>query len=379
LIGLAAFGGYRVGFVTRVTSWLGLVAGIVVAIVVTPRLLDALNQSTDAQLRALVAVGVFVLVASLGATLGEVAGLKLRRLIPPGPARQVDRGVGAVAAGAGVLVLLWLLLPALSEVPGSVSSLVRNSAIAQAVDGAAPDAPGPLQSLRNFVQDAHFPKVFEGLRPSPSTGPPPEASGLDPSVQDRVTASTVRVSGSACDRVLEGSGFTPEDGIVVTNAHVVAGVRQPTVQTPSGRRLPADVVVFDPNRDLAVLDVSGLGEDSLAVGTPHVGDTCAVFGHPGGQIAIDVSPARVAERINALGRNLYDSQVTRRDVLVLSAHLMPGDSGGALVNADGMVVGVAFAIAPDDPTTAYALNSTELNAVLAAPRGSAVDTGPCLD
>ncbi|MCA1845835.1 MAG: CvpA family protein [Actinobacteria bacterium] len=132
LIGLAAFGGYRVGFVTRVTSWLGLVAGIVVAIVVTPRLLDALNQSTDAQVRALVAVGVFVLVASAGATLGEVAGLKLRRLIPPGPARQVDRGVGAVAAGAGVLVLLWLLMPALSEVPGRVSSQVRNSAIAQA-------------------------------------------------------------------------------------------------------------------------------------------------------------------------------------------------------------------------------------------------------
>ncbi|MCA1845836.1 MAG: trypsin-like peptidase domain-containing protein [Actinobacteria bacterium] len=159
----------------------------------------------------------------------------------------------------------------------------------------------------------------------------------------------------------------------------MAGVRQPTVQTPTGRRLRADVVVFDPNRDLAVLDVSGLGEDPLAVGTAHVGDTGAVFGHPGGQIDIDVSPARVAQRINALGRNLYDSQMTRRDVLLLSAHLMPGDSGGALVNTDGMVVGVAFAIAPDDPTTAYALNSTELNAALAAPRASGVDTGPCLD
>jgi S1-C subfamily serine protease len=376
---LAALGGYRAGFVTRVTSWIGLGAGIFVAAVVAPHLLDALNQNTDPQLRALVAVGVFVLIASLGATVGEVAGLKLRRLIPPGPARQVDRGVGAVAAGVGVLVLLWLLLPALSEVPGGVSAQVRNSAIARAVDDAAPEAPGPLQSLRNFVQDAHFPKVFEGLAPSPSTGPPPAASGLAPSVQDRVTASTVRISGSACDRVLEGSGFTPEADVVVTNAHVVAGVDQPTVQTPSGRRLRAQVVVFDPNRDLAVLSVNDLGEDPLEVGTAQVGDTGAVFGHPGGQIDIEVSPARVAQRVSAVGRNLYDSQVTRRDVLILSAQLRPGDSGGALVNADGNVVGVAFAIAPDDPTTAYALNSTELNAVLGAPRGGPVGTGPCLD
>ena len=361
------------------TSWIGLGIGIVVAAIVTPRVLDALNQSSDPQLRALVAIGVFVLVASLGATIGEVAGLKLRRLIPPGPLRQVDRGVGAVAAGLGVLVLLWLLLPALSEVPGDLSAQVRNSAIARAVDDAAPEAPGPLQSLRNFVQDAHFPKVFDSLRPSPSTGPPPAASGLDPAVQDRVTASTVRISGSACDRVLEGSGFSPEPDVVVTNAHVVAGVDQPTVQTPNGRRLRAQVVVFDANRDLAVLSVNDLGEDPLDVGTAHVGDTGAVFGHPGGQVDIEVSPARIAQRVNALGRNLYDSQVTRRDVLVLSAQLRPGDSGGALVNADGAVVGVAFAIAPDDPSTAYALNSTELNAVLAAPRAGPVDTGPCLD
>jgi S1-C subfamily serine protease len=350
---------------------------VAVAIVVAPLLLDSLNQATDPQLRALVAVGVFVVVASLGATIGEIGGLRLRRLIPPGPARQVDRAVGGVAAGAGVLVLLWLLLPALSDVPGEISDQVRHSTIARAVDSAAPEAPGPLQELRNFVQDAHFPKVFDALRPSPPTGPPPEASGLDSAVEARVSASTVRVSGSACDRVLEGSGFSPEDGVIVTNAHVVAGVDQPTVHTPKGQRLRAQVVVFDPNRDLAVLAVNGLGEDPLPVGSAQVGDTGAVFGHPGGQIELEVSPARVEERVNALGRNLYDSQLIRRDVLVLSASLMPGDSGGALVNSEGTVVGVAFAIAPDDPTTAYALNSTELNAVLGVPRGS-VDTGPCL-
>jgi S1-C subfamily serine protease len=379
LIALAALSGYRAGFVTRVASWIGLGLGIAISVFVAPRVLDALRQSGDPQLRVLIAVGIFVVIASLGATLGEVAGLNLRRLIPPGPARQVDRAIGAVAAGLGVLVLLWLLLPALAEVPGNVSSQVRNSAIARAVDGAAPNAPGPLQSLRNLVQDADFPKVFDALRPAPSTGPPPATSGLDPSVEARVTASTVRISGTACDRVLEGSGFSPEADVVVTNAHVVAGVSDPTVQTPAGRRLRARVVVFDPNRDLAVLDVAGLGEAPLPVATAHVGDTGAVFGHPGGQVEIAVAPARVADEVDATGRNLYDSQTIRRDVLVLASHLLPGDSGGPLVNADGAVIGVAFAIAPDDPTTAYALSTSELRAALSASRASSVSTGPCVD
>lgn len=379
MIGLAAFGGYRAGFVTRVLSWVGLGLGIAVAVVVAPKILESFSQSADPQMRALIAVGLFVVVASLGATVGEMVGAKLRHLIPPGPLRMVDRSVGAVVAGFSVLVLLWLLLPALAEVPGDVASQVRNSVIARAVDDAAPTAPGPLQTLRNLVQEADFPQVFEGLRPAPGTGTPPQAVPLDQAVVDQVSASTVRISGTACDQVLEGSGFSPEPGIIVTNAHVVAGVDVPTVQTPSGRRARAQVVVFDPTRDLAVLQVSGLGQPALEVATAHEGDEGAVFGHPGGQVELEVAPARVAQRVNALGRDIYDNRGSRRDVLILSARLRPGDSGGALVNQSGAVIGVAFAIAPDDPTTAYALNSTELRSVLAEPRAGAVDTGPCLD
>lgn len=371
-------GGYRAGFVARVTSWIGLGVGVGAAILLAPKILDFVENTGDPQLRALLTVGTFLLIASVGATMGEFAGLKLRRLIPPGPARQADRAIGAVAGGFGVLVLLWLLLPALSEVPGDVSEQVRNSSIANAVDSAAPTAPEPIQALRNFVQDANFPRVFEGLRPSPGTGAPPEASGLDPDVESAVAASTVRVTGSACGHVLEGSGFSPEADVVVTNAHVVAGVDQPTVQGPNGRRVRARVVVFDPNRDLAVLQADGLDQAPLDVGTAEVGDTGAVFGHPGGQIELEVSPARVEQRVRALGRNIYDSQLTRREVLVLASELRPGDSGGALVNSAGTVIGVAFAIAPDEPNTAYALDSSELRAVLEVPRGGTVDTGPCV-
>ncbi len=352
--------------------------GLAVAVAVAPIVLDALRQSGDPQLRALLTVGFFLVVASLGAMLGDLAGFSLRRLIPPGPVRQVDRGIGAVAAGLGVLVLLWLLLPALGEVPGDVSAQVRNSAIARAVDQATPSAPGPLRTLRDLVQDADFPKVFEGLRPSPGTGSPPEASGLDPDVEARVADSTVRVTGSACGQVLEGSGFAAAREVVVTNAHVVAGVDRPSVHRPDGRRLRGRVAVFDPDRDLAVLEVDNLGQDPLDIGSAEVGETGAVFGYPGGQSAVEASPARIEQRVNAVGRDLYDTHPIERDVLILAAALAPGDSGGALVNRSGTVVGVAFAIAPDEPATAYALNSTELRDLLGVPRAGAVDTGPCV-
>ena len=371
-------GGYRAGFVARAISWFGLAVGVALAVWLAPLIVNPFKQSVDPQIRALMTIGIFVSLASLGATIGEVGGISLRRLIPPGPARQVDRAVGAGAGTLGVLVLLWLLLPALAEVPGAISSEVRNSVIARAVDEAAPRAPGPLQALRNLVQDADFPKVFEGLQPSPSSGPPPEASGLSAAVVERVTESTVRVSGTACGHSVAGSGFSPEPDVVVTNAHVVAGLDQPSVQRPDGRRLRGRVVVFDANRDLAVLEVDGLNQDPLTVGSAEIGAMGAVFGHPGGQVEIEVSPARIERRVSAIGRDLYDSQATRRDVLILASELAQGDSGGALVDTEGTVVGVAFAIAPDEDGTAYALHSSELQEVLDVPRAGAVDTGPCL-
>ncbi len=277
-----------------------------------------------------------------------------------------------------MLLLLWLLLPALADIPGEISSQVRNSTIAQAVESAAPRAPKPLQELRQAVVDANFPEVFSGMRPAPNTGPPPEASVLPPDVQERVGASTVRLSGRACSRVLSGSGFAVDDETIVTNAHVVAGVDRPTVIRPDGRQLNATVQVFDPARDLAVLRVPGLGQAALEIGSADIGTEGAVFGYPGGQREFEITPARIENKLSAVGRDLYGTSTTRREVFILSASVEPGDSGGALTDADGVVVGVAFAIAPDRPSTAYALTSEELNAVLAVPRGGAVDTGSCL-
>jgi len=91
-----------------------------------------------------------------------------------------------------------------------------------------------------------------------------------------------------------------------------------------------------------------------------------------------IATARVEEEVNALGRDLYDSHQTRRKVFILASDLHPGDSGGAVADANGNVIAVAFAIAPDRAGTAYALTSAEIRAVLAVPRGCPVSTQNCL-
>jgi S1-C subfamily serine protease len=111
----------------------------------------------------------------------------------------------------------------------------------------------------------------------------------------------------------------------------------------------------------------------------HAGATGAVFGHPNGVNSIVVRPARVAHEEEAVGRDLYDSSNTKRDILVLAAALAHGDSGGPLVNSAGEVIGVAFAISADQPGTSYALSTSELQAALAESRSpSGMSTGPCL-
>ena len=373
----AVAGGLRLGFLARVASWVGLALGLVVAAKLLPSVLDSFQQA-DPTSRLLVVAGILIGGAFLGQALGLIVGAQFHYALPIGPVRVMDKVLGGVAGVVGVLVALWAMLPSMSDVPGWPSRQARNSVIARALDDWAPPAPDTLQALRRLVGDRAFPDVFSGLTPSPDVGPPPAASGISPDVDARIRTATVKVSGVACRRIQEGSGFVAGPGVVVTNAHVVAGEEETEVQTTDGRRFDAVVTVFDSDRDLAVLRVPGLERPPLPIGDADVGDTGAVYGHPGGQDPIEVSPAAISQRVTAVGRDLYDAHETRRDVFILASELRPGDSGGALVSTSGVVMGVAFAIAPDRANTAYALTTGELRPVLAADRGARTSTGPCL-
>jgi len=375
---LAIVGGYRLGFVARVVSWVGLGLGLVVAVRLLPPFLDRLNTSSHGLVLVLT-IGLLLVGATLGQALGFIIGGRLRPRRDDGVLGTTDRMAGALAGFAGLVVVAWLVLPVLVASPGWISRQATTSWVAQRIDSALPPAPDAMQALQALVGSDDFPDVFAALRPTPELGPPPEASGLTLATATEVARSVVKVEGDACSRVQDGSGFVVAEDLVVTNAHVVAGEKDTTVIRDDGTRFDGTVVAFDPDRDLAVVAVPGFERPALPVQTAPAGaDTVGgVFGHPGGE-PLRIAPFRVARQITATGRDIYGSGTTERQVLELAAGLRPGDSGSAVVDPDGEVVGVAFAIARDQPDVAYALATSELQAVLQARAAGGVSTGPCL-
>jgi S1-C subfamily serine protease len=372
----AAVGGFRLGFVARVVSWILMTAAVLIAARLLPSLLRAAGDDTgDAEL-LLLAGAVLVGSALLGQSVGLVLGTRLNVGVRSGVPRQIDSVAGAVAGMVGVLVTVWLLVPALAEATEVPARLARESRLARGVADVFPDPPDVTRVLRRLVGE-DYPRVFDSMRPAPDLGPPPAASGLDAGTADAVSRSTVKVVGRACDRIQEGSGFVVADDLVVTNAHVVAGQEATEVERSDGSRVAAVVTAFDPETDLAVLSAPGLDRPPLAIGEASAGTRGGVFGYPGGG-ALEISPFVVGRQAEAVGSDIYDAGRTRRQVLFLSAELAPGDSGSALVDPAGRVVGVAFAVAPDQPGVAYALTTGELQEALAGGGGTAIDTGPCL-
>jgi S1-C subfamily serine protease len=374
--------GYRLGFVRRVFSWAGLVGGVVLAVVFVDDVAEALRGSPP-RTRLLGALAFVLLVAMVGQAIGFVIGGALRQRVDraAGPIfGRGDRVAGALVGALGVLVLLWLLIPALASSPGWPARAVRESVVARTIDRLAPEPPPEAETLGRLVGDESFPEVFDTLT-SPDAGSPPD-SQLAPDVSARVRQSVVKVEGEACDRVLEGSGFVAAPGLVVTNAHVVAGEEETHVVAESGDQLDARVIAFDPNRDLAVLSVPSFDAAPLVRGQAQVDDHGAVFGHPAGG-PLRESPMRIAQQITARGTNITRTEATERDVFVLAAVTAPGDSGGPVVDTGGAVVGVMFAFDLSEQTTAYALTDAELASVLdpllVTSDHPSVATGPCLN
>jgi len=373
---VAAVGGYRLGFVTRVISWIGMALGLFVAVRLLPGLLDRLRGG-DSKVLLLAALALIFGCAFLGQAIGVVLGNRLRPVHYDGTVTRFDGALGALAGMVGVAVLLWLILPFLSDTPGWPAEQAHQSTLAQNLDAHLPPAPDSIQALRSLVGEDNFPKVFDALRPTPDLGPPPADSGLGTETSARVARSVVKIEGIACNQIQDGTGFVAAADEVVTNAHVVAGEASTDVIRNDGSRVRSRVIAFDPNRDLAVLAVPGLNRDPLPISPSAVEEKGGVFGHPGGG-PLRIAPFQVARTITAVGRDIYGTSVTRREVLELQSQLRPGDSGSALVDAGGTVVGVAFAIAPDKPDVAYALNTSELQPLLASDRSTTAGTGPCV-
>ncbi|MGQ0823870.1 MAG: MarP family serine protease [Actinomycetota bacterium] len=377
----AGIGGWRLGFIARLFAWAGVALGLVVGVAFVPRVITAFG-GTNADDRVTVAVLFLLLLATIGQALGLGIGVLVHRFQPdPKPLPRWDRAAGTTLGVLGVLVLVWMVIPSLATAKGWPARMARGSAVVAALEQLAPDQPDQFAAWGRTISDAPYPSALSPLDDPPDPGIPPELQ-ISAAVDERVRQSVVKVTGRACRQIQEGSGWLTPDGLVVTNAHVIAGEDTTTVEEASGVEHEATAVAFDPVRDLAVLTIDDMGGDDvdapgLRLGSAQAGDVGAVYGHPGGG-ELRAAPAGIGEEILAVGTDIYRTGESRRQVYVLAAALAPGDSGAAFVNREGLVVGVAFAIDPGRDATAYAVTEEEVQVVLDAVTPDGVDTGKCL-
>lgn len=377
LAGLAAVVGWRLGFLTRALGWIGAALGLVVAVLAVPRLMAFLDLSSET-LVLLVGTAAIVLVVSIGQAVGSSLGARLRPPVRSRAARTLDAVGGGLLGIVGVVVLVWLVAPVMAQTDGWAAAAARRSALARFTTEHLPEPPASLAELEAQLASGDFPQLFEGLAPAPDIGPPPADSPIGAEQLAALAASSVRIEGRACDTIQSGSGVMVGPGLVVTNAHVVAGTRASRLTGADGAAADGRVVAFDPRVDLAVV-ATDLDRPVLPVADPGESDRGLVLGFPGGG-PFSPSPFEVGELVQARGYDIYDDTLVDRDLVVLSSGLEPGDSGAAVVRTDGAVIGVAVAVAPDRDGVAYALQASEVRDLLDAPRsGEAVDTGPCLD
>ena len=373
---IAVGSGWRAGLITRGAVWFGLGLGMVAAAWSVPLVLDLL-PSAAAATRFIVAVSTLAATVTLIATTLGQLGRWLGRRVGGTPLAGLDRLAGAVTGAALVLVGAWLLLPMTSELPGAFGRQASGALSTQLLTEHAPLPPHIGDTMRRLVTASRFPEVIAELGPVRAAGPPPETVEVDDDVLTRATAATVRVTARGCGARHDGSGVTIAGGLVLTNAHVVAGSDQVQVRRPDGAVRSGRVVSFDPDRDLALVEVSDLGQQPLPLGTARPGDEGAVIGYPGGQPDPRAAAVRVQQRRAAVGQDIHQRTETSREILFLAAALRQGDSGAPVIDDEGRVVGLVFAISPDHATTAYALDRTEIDAILVAPRVTGA-TGRCL-
>lgn len=363
-----AISGFRQGLLIGVLSLGGFVGGAVLAIRLVPDLLDQLQPGPRRSFLVLFAV---IVVAWTGQFVGALIGGRLREGVPRGPVALLDHLAGGVAGVVAVSLVLWFVAGAVRGGPSeSLSRLVADSRVVGAIDRVVPPRLDTVaDSFRATVGGTTFPRVFAGVGPENITPiAPPSRTVAETAAIRRARRSLVKITGDAnCGRGQEGSGFVVAAERVVTNAHVVAGVSTPGVQVRGvGRRYPAQVVEFDPERDVAVLRVPGLPAPSLTTAADLTrGASAAVAGFPNdGPYRVDA--ARVRQVLRARGADIYGANDTVRRVYSLYATVQPGNSGGPLLSTSGSVVGVVFAKSLDDKRTAYALTMREVASTIRA-------------
>lgn len=368
---LMALWGYSQGLVAGGLALLGFAGGAFAGSRVGPLVLDQGSASPYAPLLAL--LGALVLGALL-ASLLQVLGLQIRRRL--GERFGVLDGLGgAVLVGALGLGMAWVVGAVALNTPGAreLREPFQRSAIMTELNAVLPPS-GPL--LRTLARFDPFPRI-DG--PDADVRPPNSAIARDPDVR-AAAAGVVRVLGTACGLGVQGSGWVAADGVVATNAHVVAGQDDTAVQAEGdGEAVDAEAIWFDVRNDVALLRVPGLaGRRPLALApAPEQGAAAAVLGFPGNG-PYDVRPARLGPTRTVISQDAYGRGPVERPITALRGRVRSGNSGGPAVDGRGRVLTTVFAAGRESgPGAGFGVPNAVVREALAR-AGGPVDTGPCV-
>jgi S1-C subfamily serine protease len=371
--------GRETGLVRQLCSAIGFVGGLFLGAAIQPYAMQYADTTLSRALMSLViTLGCALTLASLGEYAGAVIKHRIYRIMP---LYKADSVLGSVSGVIAVLAGVWLLTPILSGMPSpGLQRALSNSFIVSRLHRSLPSAPEFIAGLDKLINPNGFPDVFAGLERQPlkPDAPLPSLGELQPAVQ-QTRASVVKLEGRGCGGIVEGSGFVAAANTVITNAHVVAGVARPVVVDTKGEH-NARVIWFDSQLDMAVLRTDGLAGGPLkmtgsvaANSTPSV-----VVGYPGGG-GFTASPSTVLDQFTARGRDIYNRNITNRSIYELKAHVIPGNSGGPLLNKDGTVIGLVFATSTTYENIGYALTMQPVISGLqqALQQNQPVSTGAC--
>ncbi|WSQ08538.1 MarP family serine protease [Streptomyces sp. NBC_01231] len=374
-----AASGYRRGLVAGCVSFAGFVGGAVIGVWVLPWMMDLATPGTTAA--TVTAVLTVLVPAVVGHELAGRLALKLRRELDRGALRAADGVGGAAANSVAVLIVAWVVASVLGASSSPlVTTAIRDSALLGAVQDTMPDTtPAWFSRATSALTQAGFPQVFNPFEnESTAEVAKPTGDSVTASATNAAKRSTVKIEGVAGTQGREGSGFVYAPQHVMTNAHVVAGIDSPSVRIGGvGRTYESRVVLFDPNRDVAVLYVPELSAPVLKFdGNATRGDSAVVAGYPQDG-DLNLQAATVANRVRATGQNIYSDATVTREIYSIRSTVRPGNSGGPLLTTGGQVFGVVFARSTSDDETGYVLTVAEVaaDAERAADATAPVDTG----
>ena len=319
----------------------------------------------------------------IGSALGGYLGSRLRKIFSWGPIRFVDNLTGATLSLAAWTIVAWFMATTLLAAPVTpVTNLLPESKVVNNLEQYMPSqVRAGVESIRIYVSNSDLPVGLAEAIFAPAVDPPDQTS-IDAPAVIAALDSVVKVEGTAaeCSTRLTGSGFVIGPDLIITNAHVVAGVTKPTVRVKGkGKAFEGTIVYFDPARDVALIRTKDFPSVSLRIGQQlKRGETAVVSGFPEGG-PLTLIPARVRSVSESSGTDIYGKAQVSREIYAIAADIKQGDSGAPMFALDGSVVGLDFASSATDLQTGYALTAKEFMVGVenASTATQAVDTGEC--